>query len=553
MLTSLKIKNFGLIEELSVDLKKGLNVFTGETGAGKSIVIDALRIALGERVLSSHFKNPSQKCFLEAVFQITDDELRSMDAIEDFLEDDEDQLIIQRTIEFDGSKKNKINGMNVTVGQLKALGQALMDFHGPHDHQLLFSKDSHLGILDRLIDFKELKNLYTQHFQEYSRLRHEIQKLKDLSRSRDKELDLLAYQMKELEQVSLSEEDYRETELEQTRINNAERLHENVQEIMGVLTDDQASSSEFIRRAFLPMKNLNQVDEQTNYLMDLLSQLQDLNDQLASEIHNYAYTLSYEEDEAVRVNDRFDMYRTILKKYGPTLQDARKVYEESKKQFELLSDLEHNDAKLQKALMEAESQLASVAKEITAKRHVTAKELKKTIERELKDLGFTHVTFETRFSTTPWQPTGCDEIEFFISPNAGMDPKALAEIVSSGEAARVMLALKQALIKVDPIPVLVFDEIDAQIGGRLGSITGQKLKHLSKHRQVLLITHLPQIAAFADHHLKVVKPVINGMATTEVLALSKDEKVKELAQMMSGQEETSIALKHAKDLLAKAG
>lgn len=552
MLTQLSIQNFGLIDKISIEFIRGLNILTGETGAGKSIIIDALRMVLGERMAASYVRDPQKPCILEAVFDLSRNTLKNSDVLKDFLTEDDGSLIIHRTYDTDGRNKIKINGLAVTISQLKNVGDLLIDFHGPHDHQMLLCPDAHLGMLDRLIDFKDLREDYGKCFTEYGQMRKKMDELQALSQSRERELDLLTHQIKELGQVPLTDQNYDLLRQDQTKVNNAEKLTEYVAKLIDLLEGDQTGASEKIRQSFSPMTALNQTDEQTTPLMDSLSQMQELNDYLLGELKDYAENLSFEPQLAQDINQQMDIYEDIKRKFGPTLTDAQMFYEKAKEKHTLLSNLEHADAELQSDIKKIQVELKGIAQKMTALRKTASTTLKKTIEKELTELGITHVKFESRVEPDALNTHGQDKVTFYISPNLGEDLKPLSEIASSGEAARVMLALKKALIKVDPVPVLIFDEIDAQIGGRLGTVTGQKLQEISRNRQVILITHLPQIASFADAHFKITKIVKEGRTLTTVQRLEKKEKIQELAHMMSGEKENKISIKHAHMMLSRA-
>ena len=552
MLNQLTIRNFGLIDEISIEFINGFNILTGETGAGKSILIDALRSVLGERLDMSSIRDPKNPCVIEAVFEITDKKLRELEIIKEFLTEDDHKIIIQRTHSATASGKIKINGLSVTVGQLKSLGNHLIDFHGPHDHQMLLSEEQHLVMLDQLANFKNTKEEYAQIFSAYEQTRKDLNNLTNMAQTRQRDLDLLSHQVKELEALPLSEEKYNELLQEETKLNNAEKLHEHIQNLLGLLDDEEAGANALLRKAFSPLKSLTQIDEKSSNLIDQLSVIQDQSNDLVGQLNDYASSLSFDEQTAQTIHNQCDAYADIRRKYGPTLEDAQNFYTEAKTKLDLIKDFEHNDQKLRDTLKAQEKELAQIAQKMTKSRQKAAEDLKTTIESELKELGILHVKFEVRFEKIPFNADGHDRIVFYISPNAGEELKPLAQIVSSGEAARLMLALKKALIKVDPIPVLIFDEIDAQIGGRLGTITGKKLKELSSCRQVILITHLPQIASFADRHFKVSKSVKAGRAITEVLLLEGKKRVEEIAQMMSGTNTTKIALSHAQDMLTQA-
>ncbi len=552
MLTQLTIQNFGLIDKVSLEFNEKLNILTGETGAGKSIVIDALRIALGERITSSQLRDQSQPCHIEAIFSISDKQLLKNEMLQEFWADNAGELIISRLFTSDGKNKIKVNGFSVTVTQLKEIGNVLIDFHGPHDHQMLLAESSHIGLLDRLASAETEIDDYHEIYQQYADAKRKLDELQELAQGRERELDLLSHQIKELEQVPLSEADYDKILQEKIKVNNSEKLYQQVNQILSLLDSDESSASERIRQSFSPMRGLNQIDEKTLPLSELLDQMQNINNELLAELQDYADTLAFEPNEAEEINAKCDLYDEIKRKYGPSLEDAEKFFNEAKERFNTLNNFEQTDEDLRKQIGLLQAKLKQKAQKITLKRQKAAQTLKTTIEKELTELGMPKVKFEAKVTETEFNDRGADEVIFYISPNVGEGLKPLADIVSSGEAARVMLALKKALIKVDPIPVLIFDEIDAQIGGRLGTITGQKLCDISSFRQVILITHLPQIASFADHHYKVTKVVKAGRSLTQLQLLDRDERIKELAQMMSGDNESQIALKHAVDMLAQA-
>ncbi|MBF0489405.1 MAG: DNA repair protein RecN [Candidatus Omnitrophica bacterium] len=551
MLSQLTIQNFGLIDKIAIEFDEKLNILTGETGAGKSILIDALRSVLGERIDASSIRDPKNPCVIEAVLDLNQN-LLSNEVFQDFLTDTDTQLIIQRSLAADGKNKIKINGLNVTVGQLKSIGNHLIDFHGAHDHQMLLSENEHLKMLDKLVEFKNLKTDYTDLYREYTDLQKKLASLTELSQTRQRDVDLLAHQVKELEAVPLSEDKYEEISQEIVKINNAQKLYEHIQNLLGILEDEDVGVHQQLRKAFTPLKNLNQIDEKTTPLLDELTLIQEQTTDLISQLTHYAESLSFDPSQAEEINRIYDTYQDIRRKYGPSLTEAAHFYQETKAKLDLIKDFENNDSQLRQNISDKEKELTKIANKISKARQAAAEDLNTTIEKELKELGINHVQFEVRFEKTSFGPEGSDHIVFYISPNAGEELKPLAQIVSSGEAARVMLALKKALIKVDPIPVLIFDEIDAQIGGRLGTITGKKLTDLAKHRQVILITHLPQIASFANRHFKVVKSVKASRATTEVKLLDNKARVEEIAQMMSGQNATKISLQHAEDMLTTA-
>lgn len=552
MLTHLVIQNFGLIDRLTIEFSGHLNILTGETGAGKSIIIDALRYVLGERLESSLVRDPKLPCLVQASFEINNKELHDHPLLADFLSGGESELIIERVYQPDGRSKIKINGLALTLGQLKEIGNHLIDFHGAHDHQMLLQETQHILMLDKLVKWDNLKTEYAESFGTYSHLLKELEDLSGLAKTNQRDFELIKHQIGELERVPLEDSEYEKTEQEQSRINNVERLRTSAEQILEIFEDEENGIEGMLRKSFGPLKTLNQLDESTTPLSETLTAVQDNAQDFINSLRGYADSLLFDSEAAQTVNTRYDAYQDIKRKYGPALTDAKNFYVEIKQKFDKLNNFEHNDSELRKKIDELKKDIVKIAQKITKKRQAAAAELKNTIEKELKELGINHVEFEVRLEKAELNRDGQEKVVFYISPNAGEDLKPLAQIVSSGEAARVMLALKKALINVDTIPVLIFDEIDAQIGGRLGTVTGKKLKELSQTRQVLLITHLPQIASFADTHLKIFKSVKAGRATTQINQLDEEGRVKEIAEMMSGQSKSDISISHAEDMLATA-
>lgn len=551
MIEHLTIKNFGLIDNVSVEFSKGLNILTGETGAGKSILIDGLRFGLGEKISTDAIRDPSLPCIVQIATRIGAEFSASYPAVSEFSPED-GTLIINRTYTPDGKSKIRVNGLSATISQLKELGDRLIDFHGPHDHQMLLSARAHLEILDRLCSMEKEKKEYSLVYERYKQLTGELEELVSLSQTRQRDLELIDHQIQELSKVKLDGESYADITEKQIKMDNSEKLFEAGRLIMEALDNEDTGVSNSLSNAFAHMRALNRIDPGTENLGRILADLQETSSELTSMLRDYLDSLSFEPREAAEINRKKDIYDDIKRKYGPSLEKAAAYLAEISAKRGKLADIEGNTLELETEIQNTLADLGKTADILTKKRRKTAEFLKKTIEQELKELGILHVKFECRIGRKDFDEHGCDDVAFYISPNAGEDLKPLAEIVSSGEAARVMLALKKALIGVDPIPVLIFDEIDAQIGGRLGSVTGNKLKELSVGRQVILITHLPQIASFADTHFKISKKVSGNRAVTSIEKLDHEGSVKELAKMMSGENETGIALTHAKELLDSA-
>ncbi len=552
MISQLNIQNFGLIDDLSLEFCGALNILTGETGAGKSIIIDALRFGLGEPLNASQVRVQTIPSVVEIVFELVSEELSQNPLISEFLSAGETTLVIYRAQYADGRKKIKINGSAVTISQLKGIGNHLVDFHGANDHQLILSEDLHLAILDRLVDFGALKGIYRERFKKFQEISNKIKELVLARNSRERDIDFLTHQIKELEQVVLDEAIYEQMRQKQVQLNNVEKLHEQVNNLLDLFENDETGLVRLLAKSFGPMRQLTRIDVLTEKFSESLNRIQEQSNELIASLAAYRDSLAFEPEEARLINKNCDIYDEVKRKYGPKLDDAKKVFYEAKSKYEVLANLDQNDRVLRQDLTALEKELEGIAVKITRLRKKTADFLKETIEKELKELGIANARFECRLEKSALNEDGADNAVFYLSPNVGEELKPLAEIISSGEAARFMLALKKALTKVDTVPVLIFDEIDAQIGGRLGTITGGKLKELSLNRQVILITHLPQIASFADQHFRVSKKVEDNHTITVVELLSQDDRVKEMAKMMSGEKESCISLEHALDMLSAA-
>ena len=553
MITQLTIQNFGLIDRISLEFGTGLNVLTGETGAGKSILIGALRYALGERFDTTQMRDPKTPCIVELLIELPGKLVAENELFTEYMDGDDRHIIINRTYTPDGRNKIKINGFALTLSQLKAIGDLLVDFHGPNDHQMLLESSSHIKILDRLCSgMPPLKKIYAGLYEEYAGIQRSLQEIKEGALSRERDMDLLSHQVRELERVSLDKKKYDETITKEAQFQNHERLHDNIAALIGIFENEENGVGEAISKAFPFLKALASIDKKASEISAKVESLQSLSDEIRAELRSYEEGLTFEPEEARSLAERCDAYHDIIRKYGPTIEDAAGFYAKAKECYDFLANLEHNDGELQERLKKVTKSLKEAAVKITKERKKASESLSETIESELKELGIAHVQFECRMSPVEPGPDGADDVAFFISPNLGEELKPLAVIVSSGEAARVMLALKKSLMKVDPIPVLIFDEIDAQIGGRLGTIIGKKLCELAVDRQVILITHLPQIASFADRHFKVLKKVSGSRTLTTVELLDKDGRIKEMAKMMSGEKESSISLTHAGEMLEKA-
>lgn len=550
MLIRLQIQNFALIQNLTLEFDPRLNVLTGETGAGKSILIDAICFALGERF--EGLKSAAGKtCSVEAVFEIPKT-LRKDETLSQFVSEEDDVLILRREVTAEGRGRVWINNRAATAGVLKQAGSLMLDIHGQHDHQLLLDPACHLDFIDRLAKNSEILEAYKKVYTAYALLLKNKEELLSLQDKREREIDLLQYQIKEIEGPRFEPDEEEELKNERIRLANAEKLYENAGRVLQYLNDEEANVSNLLGRAAKDLNNFTRLDPSMESLKVDFENAQLGLEEIIRTLKDYQENLSFDEDRLAEIDKRLDQIELVKRKYGGSLAAALEFLKEAKEKYDKLVNGALYEKEIDKEISKLMPQLKDLSAQLTERRKKAGASLKKTIESELKDLNIPNARFECSATKSDFASTGADTLEFFVSLNPGHEPAPLSKIISGGEASRVMLAMKKALMKVDPMPTLIFDEIDANIGGRLGQITGQKLKEISEERQVLLITHLPQIASFADRHFKVSKKTLKGQTVVEYELLEGEDRVKELAQMMSGKNETEISRKHAEEMLKVA-
>ncbi len=550
MLTQLQVQNFALAEKALLDFSPRLNVFTGETGAGKSILIDAIRFVLGERV--DVRPSAGKPCSVEAVFEIRDKALRGHEALAPFWSEDDEVLILRKETNDEGRSRIWINGKTANNSSLKQIGSLLLDIHGQYDHQLLLDAGSHLDLVDRFAKSEKTLEEYAAVYAEYKALTDRRESLAKLLEGRDRELDLLKYQIDEIERAAPEDGEEDELKTEQARFSNAEKLFETCARILQVLEGEERSVSDLLAQADRDLHSLARLDNSQEETIKEFENVQLGFEEISRRLRDYQETLSFEPDRYQEIEKRLDLLDLLKRKYGGSVSAVLEFLAVSKKRYDELMNRDLYEREIDQNLKKVLPKLEALASQMTQSRKKAGQLLKKTIETELGDLQIPYARFECKVEAAEFGPFGRDAVEFLISLNAGEALLPLRKIISAGEVSRVMLALKKALIKVDPVSTLIFDEIDSNIGGRLGEVTGQKLKEIARERQVLLITHLPQIASFADRHIKVLKKVRDGKTVTDYRVIEGDERVRELAQMMSGKKETDISKKHAEEMLTKA-
>jgi len=550
VLNQLHIKNFALIEDLSLEFSGQMNVLTGETGAGKSILIDAIRFVLGERMEGLRPDSGDKSCQVEAAFELREDFLKKQPALEPYLA--EDGLLLLRREFSQGKTRAWINNRLVPLSILKEAGAFLIDIHGQYDHQRLLDSASHLDILDRFAKVGALKADYRVLYGKYAGLKKEQEALAALEEYKERELDVLKYQVEEIDRADIKDLNGEEMELERMRLANAEKLAGIVAHALAVLDENETNADGFLSEAVRDLRGLVKFDSSVEKIKIDCENVQYSLQETVAALRDYREKLTFDPDRLRELEAKSDLLEHLKRKYGGTHAKVLEFYREAKAKYDKLVDMEMTQSDLQKEIKALEPKLREAALKFSEKRKKAGALLKKSVESELKDLQIAHAEFEVRVEKTDFSEEGLDRAEFMARMNPGQPMLAIAKVISGGEASRVMLAMKKALMEVDPVPVLIFDEIDTNIGGRLGHVTGQKLKSISGERQVLLVTHLPQIASFADRHIKVTKSVQKGRTLVQYQLLEGEAKVRELAQMMSGQQESEISRRHAEEMLDRA-
>jgi DNA repair protein RecN (Recombination protein N) len=553
MLQTLRVRNLALVEDIVVEFQQGLNVITGETGAGKSVLIGALGLLLGERADKSLIRAGADQCVAEAVFLLKDSS--EVDAV---LEDvglpccDEGQLVIRRTLTMTGSGKNLVNDSATTIQVLKRIGELLVDMHGPYDHQSLLNTDFQLDILDAFGHLWEARGAYETL---YGKLRELVGQRKELEGASDQDvaqqLEMLFYQKKEIDDAAPVEGEDEAIIKEQTQVANAQRIIELTDGVRNALVEGEQSA--FNGLAFA-QKALNElagfVEEAKPWRDDAKSLTVQVRD-MAESVERFARNIEGDPQRLQWLEDRMALYHRLKRKYGATIPEILAKQEAIRERLKELEGREQRLAELDGQIIAERRKVEQAGGALGKARRAAAAKLSKTITAELRDLGFEHGSFAVGLEVIEPGPSGMDAIEFAFAPNAGEPSRPLRAIASSGEISRVMLAVKAVLANHDSIPVLVFDEIDANVGGVMGNAIGGKLGTVGQHHQVLCITHLPQVAVYGETHFAVTKEVTNGRTRTQIVPLEGEERVEEVARMLGGRDLTSVTMKHARELLRR--
>jgi DNA repair protein RecN (Recombination protein N) len=553
MLTTLRIKNLALVSDLTLELRPGCNVITGETGAGKSIIIGALNLVLGERADRTLIRSGEESCSVEAVFDTR--KLRA--PLKNFLEEnglepcEENQLVLKRNFSASGTNRQFINGSATTLATLATIGEWLVDMHGPHDHQSLLHAGKQLLILDAFGGLEKSREEFGELVRRRGVLESEKSALIVDEKTYAQQLDLLRFQVQEISTARLKEGEDLEVETEFHRASNAAKLLQLSQAALDVLSESDNSlltQSGAVGRVLAELQRVD--DAGAKNLVELHAQAAENLRELQAAVSHYADKVDVDPARLAELEERLNLIHTLKRKYGAGIAEVIAFGDEAKTKLQALESRDAELARLNAALEKLDAEISAAGKKLSATRKKVIPQLAKAVGKQLEDLGFKQSKFDVLVSVREdARPTavGFDEIEFQFAPNLGEPAKPLRAIASSGEMARVMLALKTVLAAEDEIPVLVFDEVDANVGGETANAVGEKMRQIAAKRQVFCITHLPQVAALADAHYVVTKQVKDGRTISEITLLDRKSRVTELARMLGGQ--TDAARKHAEALL----
>ncbi|MCI8859096.1 MAG: DNA repair protein RecN [Lachnospiraceae bacterium] len=548
MLVSLHVKNLALMEEAEVTFGDGLNILSGETGAGKSIIIGSINLALGEKVPKEMLREHAEYALVELIFKVENEEqLQQLKEMDIYPEDNE--VIMSRRITASRSV-GKINSETVPASCMKRVASLLIDIHGQHEHQSLLHKKKHLEILDEYAKDKlsGKKKTLKKCYQEYQALQQEyVQALQD-GEGRERELSFLEFEIQEIEEAQLVSGEDEELEISYRKMANSRRIMEAIGSAYE-MTGGDGSATEQIGRALREMQSVTDYDPQLQVLSEQLEEVDNLLNDFNRELSDYMSDSEFEEDTFYETEKRLDLINHLKDKFGGSIEAVLQAKEEKEIRCQHLLDYEEYLQQLKQRMVQTEAELQKICSEVSALRQKSAKKLTKQVQKALVDLNFLDVNFTMEFADTgKYTANGRDEAEFLISTNPGEPLKPLSKVASGGEMSRIMLAIKTILAESDQIETLIFDEIDAGISGRTAQMVAEKMNVIGKNHQVICITHLPQIAAMADNHFLISKNVVNNATFSNIVLLEEKESITELARMLGGVKITDTVLESAKEM-----
>ena len=560
MLKEISIRNFAIIESLDLEFTSGFNVFTGETGAGKSIILDALSIVLGEKADSSFVREGAKRASIEAIFDYGNrrDEITEILEREDLAPDDGiEEVTLSRELRLEGRSTARVNGHGVSLSVLQEIGSLLVDIHGQSEHLSLLKPSSHIRLVDQFAGNEELLRQYRGVYRQYLTAVKTLKSLRDGEAEALRQQDILSYQVNEINAAELSEEEEESLNRERERMQDSERiaklLHQGLIALQG-RSEERPGILDKMDELDGALDGLVSYDDSLQPLYDAVVSAADQMNEVLDKLQRYKAGLGFSSRRRNQIEERLALYFSLKRKYGGTVPAVLAFGKEAERKLSLITGAGQQIEALEAEKKELLKSLSALADELSARRSDAALKISKGVETELDDLRMPAARFEVQMETLPdeeglmsrdgrklaFTDTGFDRIEFLIAPNPGEGLKPLAKVASGGETSRLMLALKNTLAQADTIPTMVFDEIDQGIGGRIGALVGEKLWQLSRYHQVICITHLPQLAALYDSHFHVYKRIIENRTQTVVTRLDAGESLHELASLLGADNEENV-------------
>ena len=550
MLLEISIKNFAIIQSISLNFEEGMTVLTGETGAGKSIIIDAMNMMLGARATTDVIRHGAPKAEIEGLFSLENSRVLQEIFDEQGLELS-DEIIIRREILQNGRSISRVNGQMVNLSVLKAIGQQLVDIHGQHDQEELMRPHRHIQMLDEFgdTDFFELKEAYQTSFDNYRQIRKQVLDIKKNQLEHKARIEMLEFQMAEIEAANLKTGEDVTLNQERDKLLNHKNIADTLTNAYSMLDNEEFSSLANVRSAMNDMEGLEEYDPDYREISSSLSETYYVLEDITKRLESIIDDLDFDGNRLMQVESRLDLIHTITRKYGGSVDDVLLYFEKITDEYNLLTGDNLSSEDMEVELKKLEKNLVDLAGQVAQARHKIAKDLEAEIKQELQDLYMEKAQFQVRFSQGKFSREGNESVEFYISTNPGEDFKPLVKVASGGELSRLMLAIKSAFSRKEGKTSIVFDEVDTGVSGRVAQAIAQKIHKIGQHGQVLAISHLPQVIAIADNQFFIEKVSDENSTVSTVRLLSIEERVEEVAKMLAGEDVTEAALTQARELL----
>ena len=550
MLLEISIKNFAIIEAISLNFEKGMTVLTGETGAGKSIIIDAMNMMLGARATTDVIRHGAPKAEIEGLFSIENSQALQEIFDEQGLELG-DEIIIRREILQNGRSVSRVNGQMVNLSVLRSIGQYLVDIHGQHDQEELMRPQLHIQMLDGFgdADFLELKQAYQTNFDAYRKMRKQLLEIKKNQEEHKARIEMLEFQMAEIESASLQPGEDLKLNQERDKLLNHKNIADTLTNAYTMLDNDEFSSLSNVRSAMNDMESLEEYDVEYREISTSLSESYYVLEDVTKRLEDIIESLDFDGNRLMQIESRLDLLHAITRKYGGNVDDVLMYFAKITEEYNLLTGNHLSSDDMEVELKKLEVSLVDLATKLASARHNLAQQLENEIQQELKDLYMEKARFQVQFTKGKFTREGNESVEFYISTNPGEDFKPLVKVASGGELSRLMLAIKSAFSRKEGKTSIVFDEVDTGVSGRVAQAIAQKIHKIGQHGQVLAISHLPQVIAIADYQFFIEKISNDHSTVSTVRLLTVEERVEEVAKMLAGENVTEAALSQARELL----